>query len=39
MGMGDTILLIPENKNYEPIQLKSDEVNINGIVMGTLMKL
>jgi SOS regulatory protein LexA len=39
MKMGDTILLIPENENYEPIQVRSDQVNILGVVIGVLKKM
>ncbi|MCT4617865.1 MAG: transcriptional repressor LexA [Marinisporobacter sp.] len=38
MSMGDTILLIPENKKYEPIQMKSNQVYINGVVIGILKR-
>ena len=34
MIMGDSILLISENPNYEPIQMKRDDVIINGKVIG-----
>ncbi|MCY6354175.1 transcriptional repressor LexA [Clostridium sp. ZS2-4] len=34
--MGDTVILMPENKNYEPIMLKSDEVRIMGIAVGVM---
>ena len=38
MLMGGSVLLIPENSEYEPINLKPEEVNINGIVIGVLKK-
>ena len=38
MKMGDTILLIPENENYEPIQIKCDEAKILGVVVGVIKK-
>ncbi len=34
--IGDSILLIPENKNYEPILIKDENLFINGIVEGVL---
>ncbi|MBP2028768.1 SOS regulatory protein LexA [Acetoanaerobium pronyense] len=34
MLMGDTVLLISENPNYEPIQMKIEDVMINGKVIG-----
>lgn len=36
MSMGDYVLLIPENSNYEPIQMKKTDVYINGVVIGVL---
>lgn len=36
MEMGDSILLISENNNYEPIQMKREDVFINGKVIGVL---
>jgi len=36
--MGDTILLIPENAKYEPIQIRSDQVDILGKAIGVLKK-
>ncbi len=38
MQMGDTILLVPENAKYEPIQVRSDQVNVLGKVIGVLKK-
>lgn len=34
MMMGGNVLLIPENENYEPIMLQSDEVRIIGVAVG-----
>ena len=34
MKMGSTVLLIPENDKYEPIQMSSDHVNIIGLAVG-----
>lgn len=34
MSMGDSILLISENPKYEPIQMKKEDVLINGKVIG-----
>ncbi len=39
MQMGDSVLLIPENTRYEPINVKPEQVMINGIVIGVLKKL
>lgn len=39
MQMGDSVLQIPENSRYEPINLDSEQVQINGIVIGLLKKL
>ena len=36
MPMGDSILLISENDKYEPIQMKKEDVLINGKVIGIL---
>lgn len=36
MKMGDTVLLIPENDTYEPIQMRSDQISIIGIAVGML---
>ncbi|MFL0195223.1 LexA family protein [Clostridium sp. WILCCON 0269] len=38
MKMGDTVLLIPENEKYEPIQIISHQVKILGIVVGVMKK-
>lgn len=39
MMMGDTVLLLAENSKYEPIQMKSEDVIINGKVIGVLKAL
>lgn len=39
MQMGDSVLLIPENSRYEPINIKPDQLIINGVVVGILKKL
>jgi DNA helicase II / ATP-dependent DNA helicase PcrA len=36
MPMGDSVLLISENEKYEPIQMKKEDVLINGKVIGVL---
>lgn len=36
MPMGDSIILISENEKYEPIQMKKEDVLINGKVIGVL---
>ena len=36
MLMGGTVLLISKNKSYEPIQMNSEDVIINGKVIGVL---
>ncbi|MCD8510764.1 MAG: transcriptional repressor LexA [Bacillus sp. (in: Bacteria)] len=36
MLMGDSVLLISENSKYEPIQMKREDVIINGKVIGVL---
>lgn len=38
MRMGDSILLISENDKYEPIQMKKEDVIINGKVIGVLKR-
>lgn len=38
MRMGDSILLLSENENYEPIQMQKEDVFINGKVIGVLKK-
>lgn len=34
MKMGDSVLLIPENDKYEPIQIRSDEAKVMGVAVG-----
>lgn len=36
MIMGSNVLLIPENNDYEPIMLPSDEVRIIGVAVGVV---
>lgn len=36
MLMGDSVLLLPENNNYEPIQMKLEDIIINGKVIGVM---
>lgn len=36
MLMGDSVLLLSENNNYEPIQMKREDIIINGKVIGVL---
>lgn len=36
MLMGDSVLLLSENPNYEPIQMKREDIIINGKVIGVL---
>lgn len=36
MTMGDSILLISQNEKYEPIQMKKEDVLINGKVIGVM---
>jgi len=36
--MGDTVLLMPENPRYEPIQLSDNQAKIVGVVVGLLKK-
>lgn len=36
--MGDNILLMPENKDYEPIQVSADQVSILGIAVGLIKR-
>jgi SOS regulatory protein LexA len=36
MIMGDSVLLIPENDKYEPIQIKSDEAKVLGVAIGVV---
>lgn len=36
MKMGDSVLLIPENDKYEPIQIRSDEAKVLGVAVGIM---
>lgn len=36
MLMGDSVLLLSENNNYEPIQMKREDIIINGKVIGVM---
>lgn len=36
--MGDIILLMAENKNYEPIQVRAEQANIIGIAVGIIKR-
>lgn len=38
MPMGSNILLVSENPDYEPILMRSEDVHINGRVIGVLKK-
>ena len=38
MKMGDTVLLIPENDKYEPIQMRGDQISIIGVAVGILKR-
>ncbi|WP_277751549.1 LexA family protein, partial [Planococcus koreensis] len=38
MPMGNEILLVSENPEYEPILMRSEDVHINGRVIGVLKK-
>lgn len=38
MRMGDTVLLIPENPNYEPINVTEGQIRILGIAMGVVKR-
>jgi DNA helicase-2/ATP-dependent DNA helicase PcrA len=37
--MGDTILLMPENPSYEPINVSETQMNILGIAVGVVKKI
>lgn len=37
--MGDTVLLMPENPKYEPIQLSDNQAKIVGVAIGLLKKI
>nr|WP_245858758.1 S24 family peptidase [Chryseomicrobium excrementi] len=36
--MGNNVLLMPENNDYEPIMMRSEDVRINGKVIGVMKK-
>ena len=36
--MGDTIFFMPENKDYEPIQVKADQARIIGVAVGSVKR-
>lgn len=36
LPMGDSVLLLSENPNYEPIQMKREDIIINGKVIGVM---
>lgn len=36
--MGDTILLMPENPSYEPIQVREEQMRILGVAVGVLKR-
>lgn len=36
--MGDSVLLMPENPKYEPIQLSDNQARIVGVAIGLLKK-
>lgn len=36
LPMGENILLIPENKAYQPMEVKAEELYINGVVVGVV---
>ncbi|KOF56395.1 hypothetical protein AGR56_06200 [Clostridium sp. DMHC 10] len=36
LKMDSSILLIPENEKYEPIEIKNDEAKIMGVVVGVM---
>jgi len=37
--MGDTVLLMPENENYEPIPVRSEQVRIIGVACGIVKRV
>lgn len=37
--MGDTILLMPENEKYEPIQVRNGQARIVGVALGIIKRL
>ncbi len=34
--MGDSVLLMPENDKYEPIQIRNDEAKVLGVAVGIM---
>lgn len=36
--MGDSVLLMPENPKYEPIQLSDNQAKVVGVAIGLLKK-
>ena len=36
LPVGDNVLLIPENKKYKPLEVKAQELYINGVVVGVI---
>ena len=38
MLMGSSVLLLSENLNYEPIQMKPEDIIINGKVIGVMKR-
>lgn len=36
LPMGENVLLIPENKAYKPMEVKAEELYINGVVVGVV---
>jgi len=36
--MGDSVILMPENPNYEPIMLRSEDARIIGVAVGVLKR-
>lgn len=39
MKMGDSVLLIPENDEYEPIQMRGDQITVIGVAVGILKRM
>ncbi|WP_459927487.1 hypothetical protein [Desulfosporosinus burensis] len=39
MKMGDTVLFIPENDKYEPIQMRGDQISVIGVAVGILKRM
>ena len=37
--MGDSVLLMPENEEYEPIQIRTEQARIVGIVCGIIKRV